>query len=93
MISGSSDYTEGTNMTLICEAMAGNPDQYEYSWTFLPKHGGSNLTFNSKKSVVKGYVQYTDAGTYICNANNIAGNAVGSNYVEVRCKSIGVKLV
>ena len=88
MINGAPVYTEGDNMNLICEASEGNPDHYDYTWTFVPKYGGSNLTFHSQKSLTRDTVGYSDAGTYICTAKNIAGENVESKDITIKCKII-----
>lgn len=72
-------------MTLECYASGGNPDEYQYTWMFVPKYGDANLTYNEQKLVLE-KVYYKTAGNYLCKASNYGGFKVNSKEVQIICK-------
>ena len=84
----SNTVSQGSSLTLTCEATGGNPTQVSsYSWKFEPRYELSNqLSSNTDKELVFDSVQYTQAGVYRCEADNGAGVGSDSEEVLVKCK-------
>ena len=80
--------SQGSSLTLTCEATGGNPSPVSsYSWSFEPRYELSNqLSSNTDRELVFDSVQYTQAGVYRCDADNGAGVGSGSEEVLVKCK-------
>ena len=73
-------------MTLLCDASGGNPNQYQYTWIFVPKYGGGNITYLNQNSVENPSITYKSAGLYICNASNPGGDVNTETKITIHCK-------
>ena len=71
-------------MSLECHASDGNPDHYQYVWTFVPKYGEGNLT-RSGQTFVEEKVIYTSSGKYICRSINYGGSKMTTKDVAIKC--------
>ena len=72
----------------MCDATNGNPDQYQYTWTVVPKYGGENQTVIGQNSVEKNKVTFYDAGNFICEARNNGGSVITTQTIEIKCNTI-----
>ena len=79
--------SQGSSLTLTCEATGGNPAAVSYSWSFEPRYELSNqMSSNTDKKLVFDSVQYTEAGVYRCEVDNGAGVGNDSEEILVECK-------
>ena len=78
--------TEGSKMSLECEASDGNPNQYRYSWNFVPKYYKENQTLRISKSYLRQPASYYNSGIYTCTAQNYAGSVETSQDIKIYCK-------
>ena len=71
----------------MCDATNGNPDQYQYTWTVVPKYGGRNQTVIGQNSLERHNVTFSDAGNYVCEAHNYGGSAITTQAFDIKCKT------
>ena len=88
--------SQGSSLTLICEATGGNPaDVLSYNWIFKPRYEvSSELSTKTNRDLEFDSVQYTQAGVYTCEADNGAGVGSSEKKVVIECKySYGYKFL
>ena len=80
--------SQGSSLTLICEATGGNPAEVvSYNWIFEPRYEvSSELSNKTRRELEFDDVQYTQAGVYRCEADNGAGFGHDEKDVLVQCK-------